>query len=562
MKKALIFLITICLSFFFTLKTHADEEDISGGCIGDTDHIIETEVMDYPSCEEDGKELVWCSKECGLEYVRAIPALGHDYQPHISKEATCLESGIMTYQCSRCESSYDVEITALGHNYVKSTLKKVSCEENGILQYTCSRCNDKYQETIKALGHKYKETENIPATCTSNGHITKVCQNCKEEIKEDLKALGHDVEFTVSKKETCIENGIKTGTCKNCQETINEEIPAKGHIYPYDWTIVKDASIFSEGLKTKKCINCDNTISETIPKLPVSPALIITGGGASVGAAVLIFLKASSKAAAKKVVENISEDVIKNTIKETAKKTSLKPLFEKKAIATNINQESEFYKLLKIQKYLKITELEYDKIASYIEKSKPDLLLIDISSIRIDSFTKLLEKLNSEFEFNKIKILISKEQAKKYTNRFNELKDKEAILEYGLVDNNPNINLIVLLLPTMKPKLQSGESLKNIGMVADALGIKGVSKAISLYLKGKSIYSTTTKEDDLNFIDITSIVSTIASILGLDEVSEVTGFILALNTIKSNSKKKIGGNEASNIIDATKTVVNTINNNK
>lgn len=39
----------------------------------------------------------------------------HEYRTDIIKEATCVEAGVMTYTCVKCDDSYDEEIAALNH---------------------------------------------------------------------------------------------------------------------------------------------------------------------------------------------------------------------------------------------------------------------------------------------------------------------------------------------------------------------------------------------------------------------------------------------------------------
>ena len=131
----------------------------------------------------------------------------HEYAAEITKEATCLESGMQTYTCA-CGDSYEEEIPALGHDYslksiddkehqtqcthcgetkteahkITSKVKNASCTTDGSKTYTCV-CGYSYTETIAAFGHAYKERV-IPPTETEQGYTQHTCLRCNDSYRD------------------------------------------------------------------------------------------------------------------------------------------------------------------------------------------------------------------------------------------------------------------------------------------------------------------------------------------------------------------------------------------
>ena len=193
------------------------------------------------TCVQDGVINYECSV-CHETKTESIQALGHDYSAAVTKEATCTEAGVRTYTCSRCEDSYTEEIKALGHDYKAEVTKKATCAEAGVTTYTCSRCGDSYTEAIDALGHDYKGAVTKEATCTEAGIRTYTCSRCGDSYTEAIDALGHDYKGAVTKEATCTETGVRTYTCSRCGDSYTEVIPATGHAWG-EWIESGDALV-------------------------------------------------------------------------------------------------------------------------------------------------------------------------------------------------------------------------------------------------------------------------------------------------------------------------------
>ena len=70
---------------------------------------------------------------------RHYEAKGSEFEPTISKEATCTEDGCINYQCTICGYSYNDCIEALGHNFVDGV-----CSRCGMLEEDCIESKHDY----------------------------------------------------------------------------------------------------------------------------------------------------------------------------------------------------------------------------------------------------------------------------------------------------------------------------------------------------------------------------------------------------------------------------------
>ena len=199
---------------------------------------------------------------CGAEYGES---LGHDFEHHEAKPATCTETGWDAYDtCSRCDYTTYVEIEALGHDWAKEWTTDGTAH-----WHECSRCdeiNDKANHSGgeatctnpaecevcgaaygDAIGHTESEAvrENeVPASCTTAGSYDEViyCSVCGEELSREGKvidALGHSFTNYVSDNNaTCTEDGTETAKCDRCEvtDTRTDEGSALGHDWAEEWT--------------------------------------------------------------------------------------------------------------------------------------------------------------------------------------------------------------------------------------------------------------------------------------------------------------------------------------
>lgn len=495
------------------------------------------------TCESDGNYYVYCPNGDYSDR-GTIPKLGHDYKETVLVEATCTKKGEVRYECTRCGDSYKKETDALGHNYLYKVTKEATCTEEGTRKYTCTRCYDSYTKTIDALGHDF-EYEEVEATCTKDGYKKGVCKRCGEETKEVYPALGHKLgTFKTVKEATCTEDGIKEAICSVCNETIKETIPKLGHKFPDEWTVEKEAGFFHEGIETKTCSVCGEKISQSIPKKDPTPLIIGGSVGvlAVIGGALAYFNKL--KKPSKKLKKQ--EDVLD--------KDPLKPEFEDKSILVRSSNE-ELILNLKGKKFLEVSTCESEELKDNAIENEPDLIICEINSDEeYDTIIKLKEEELSEFSLS---LILSKELIKKNEETLKSLKEEKKIVDYVTPDTDVDIMQVKLVLPVLKPKMNSDETLGNIGMVADALGIPYVSKIIDVYVTGRDLKATL-EEEEKGVSEVSTIIGDIASILGFDTVASVAGLVDDIDSIRSALDSESGVHEKSAGIEGAKDIVDVV----
>ncbi len=248
------------------------------------------EVIEEPTCTEDGLEVQKCAVCGAIIEEELIPALGHDYVEETT-EPTCENDGHVVQICIRCEETNVKEILpATGHSYEVAEVVEPTCTEGGYTEYTCSVCGDTYEgDHTDPLGHEYVEDSvSVEATCTEQGEVIDVCERCNESyIERYTDPLGHeyvdgvcvrcgwiegeedpehhhDFQETSKVDATCGEDGLIVYVCE-CGEEDDEIIPATGeHTYVENET--KEASCESNGYVSYTCEICGDTYEDEIPK--------------------------------------------------------------------------------------------------------------------------------------------------------------------------------------------------------------------------------------------------------------------------------------------------------
>ena len=501
-------------------------------------------IVSEATCTTNGLAYAYCNvmgcMNWGMEEAIIIPALGHDFSVLRSvTEPTCTEDGVYVYECSRCSATTSSYPAALGHNYKSKVTKEATCTEDGIRTYTCSRCNDRYTRKIEALGHDM-QTEEVEPTCTESGYRKKVCSRGDKETNIVFPALGHDFdEFKTVKEATCTDEGQIEAVCKRCNETVIEKTAALGHKYPKEWTREKDPTYTTEGLEYKLCERCGDRIEQTIPRLDMTPVLV-TGGGsvAAVAAAAGLWrYLARKKKLAKKALEK------------------MKPDFEDKTLVF-CSSDEELLKKLKDKDFLQVNACEYEDLETCVEENEPDLIILDVmDDERLDDLWKKRE--GEALSSQTWAYLVGKEYLDENKEKLDGMVEAKEIIAYGQHGAKPDTNMVKLVLPVLKPNMKSDEQLGNIGMIADALGIPGISSLIDVYLSGRDIKATLESEE-IGVSETATIISDIASILGLDNVASVAGLVGDVDSIKAALDKEAGANEKKSGIDGAKDIVEVV----
>ena len=210
----------------------------------------------------------------------------HNYRSVIRKNPTCVETGIMFYECKDGDDSYEEEIPAIGHQHTElRNAREVICTEEGYTGDTyCKDCGTKLSSgtTIAKTDHTWDSGKiTKTATCKESGTKTYTCTSCNTTKTEEIPATGNhqNTEFRNVKEATCAQEGYTGDTyCKDCGEKLSsgETIAKTDHIWD-SGRITKPATDTESGIKTYTCINCNTTRTEEIPATGEHPNTEIRG---------------------------------------------------------------------------------------------------------------------------------------------------------------------------------------------------------------------------------------------------------------------------------------------
>lgn len=210
-----------------------------------------------PTCTQPGNDAYWHCADCGkyfadkngdMDTSKAYDtndcflksALDHDFteklvdDAHLKSAATCTESAVYYYDCSRCDThSTDKTFESgkpLGHDFTEKLVddahlkSAATCTESAVYYYDCSRCDTRSTADTYSygdpLGHSYtKYVYNNDATYDTDGTETAHCDHSCGETDTRTK-VGSKLIDSVAPVVTGVEND-KT-YCKQVVVTITD----------------------------------------------------------------------------------------------------------------------------------------------------------------------------------------------------------------------------------------------------------------------------------------------------------------------------------------------------
>lgn len=246
--------------------------------------------------------------------VETKPALGHTWdEGKITKEATCSETGVKTYTCSRCGGTKTEEIPKTKHDYEEHVVKAPTCTKKGVSYYVCKNCGlTTSRRQTPATGHIHTEVRNqkdatykeegytgdtyckdcgkkletgtvIPKlvekehdygewvldqapTCKKYGARHRICKNCGDREVDVLDKVDHSWELVSTTPATCTIGEIQHYKCSVCGET--KDVTLSNPLGEHSWDngkVTKEATCTEDGEKTYTCTVCNTTKTEVIP---------------------------------------------------------------------------------------------------------------------------------------------------------------------------------------------------------------------------------------------------------------------------------------------------------
>lgn len=204
----------------------------------------------------------------------------HSWESEITKEATCIEKGEITYKCTGCKETYTEGIPLTEHDWNATDFIPATCKNIALTTFTCSVCGEiDMFEDGDLLDHIYIKTNDcIEPTCENSGHYIYKCNVCEDTYEEDVEALGHDWndEYTVDLKATCVEEGKKSIHCNRCdviKEGSEIDLVCLGHTEEHEIT---EPTFNTEGSEIIKCTTCGVVLDTiTLPATGKATDIII-----------------------------------------------------------------------------------------------------------------------------------------------------------------------------------------------------------------------------------------------------------------------------------------------
>lgn len=188
---ALIMAVLLCP--LFALPAYASE------CPAGGNHEYKATIIRQATETEDGLRQYVCVK-CGYSFTNTIPATGHLWSDWTVTEApTCVSEGREYRVCTRYPNNPHYEyrtIPALSstgqHTYSEVARVEATCTESGSVTYVCSVCGDTYTETLAPLGHDWGEwTVDSAPTATTAGSEHRTCLRDASHVEvREIPATG------------------------------------------------------------------------------------------------------------------------------------------------------------------------------------------------------------------------------------------------------------------------------------------------------------------------------------------------------------------------------------
>ncbi len=189
-------------------------------------------------------------------------ACDHSYgEGVVTKDATCLEMGEMSYTCDKCgvvKVEFIPAVHATDDCWTTTTEVAPGCTTDGKLKHQCTDCGYIKFTTVTAYHNNKDLLEYTVNEKMLNVHnIT--CPKCKEML--DNAAHTYIAEYT----NTCIDAGVHNDVCIYCGHTEKvADVEAHGHNM-IETTVAPTCD--EAGYTGGKCYNCGHEESETIEAL-------------------------------------------------------------------------------------------------------------------------------------------------------------------------------------------------------------------------------------------------------------------------------------------------------
>ena len=191
---------------------------------------------DKPTCTKAGIRIKSCNDVgCTARKWEKVNATGHNYESEwtVDVSATCMEPGIKSHHCTKCESRKNVTRTPVTNIHTPGGAwligKAASCKNEGYNYKNCVICGQEAERTVTPKKeHQLKTINKRIVTCTVDGYTgDKKCSSCGlvVEYGEVIKATGHkSSDWIIESLPTEATDGYKYKECTVCYEELERKV--------------------------------------------------------------------------------------------------------------------------------------------------------------------------------------------------------------------------------------------------------------------------------------------------------------------------------------------------
>ena len=283
--------------------------------------------------------------------------------------------------------------------------------------------------------------------------------------------------------------------------------------------------------------------------------LIVKHAGAAAAVKAAAAAAASAAAAGAQAASGAAEAAGEELASESASKLG-KIKFGSRTVLIS-SKDEKLTGSLKNKAFLKVRTCPFGELERAAKEAGADLLIADI-----DSDSSLDELLGKEgLKETALGLILSDGVSGEARNRLEELKNGGTSINYIDKGESPFLAMVDLVLPVLSPDIKTDASLSNIGTVADALGIPGISAVVELFTAGRDIKSNLQKnEEEIGIGETAAVIGDIAAILGLSELKSVAGLVGDVKAVKESLDKEAGAYEGRQGVSAAKDIIDTVTN--
>ena len=235
---------------------------------GYADHATVEDAAVVATCTQTGltagSHCTICNHSVITQKEIPIDSDKHDNVQIDYSEATCTESGSITYLCRRCEQINSTPIPPLGHQLSEEIYPAEDYHYN-----LCLRCNTEHNKVT----HLPEVIPMVEPTCTDDGLSEgSRCSVCLHILQaQSVLPSDHTSHSTVyhpAVEASCTQKGnYEFYTCSRCSYTTYKEISPLGH--DYRATEIIPATCISYEKQRYVCNRCNSDYLQTIGNVHV-----------------------------------------------------------------------------------------------------------------------------------------------------------------------------------------------------------------------------------------------------------------------------------------------------